>query len=71
MLFGDVVSIYLKEKGIPQAELARLTGLNRQTISAIIVGDSASPTLNNAVLIADALGVSIDEMVSRMKEEES
>ena len=71
MLFGDVVSIYLKEKGIPQAELARLPGLNRQSISAIIVGDSASPTLNNAVLIADALGVSIDEMVSRMKEEES
>ena len=69
MLFGDVVSLYLKEKGISQAELARATGLNKQTISAIIVGDSASPTLNNAVLIADALGVPIDEMVDRMRED--
>lgn len=69
MLFGVVVSAYLKEKGMSQAELARRTGLNKQTISAIIVGDSTSPTLNNAVLIADALGVSIDEMVARMKED--
>lgn len=69
MRFGEVVELYLEEKGINQAELAQRSGLNRQTINAIVVGDSNNPTLNNAVAIADALGVSIQEMVDRMKED--
>ena len=56
MLFGDVVSAYLKEKGMSQAELARRTGLNKQTISAIIRGRRAM-NIPLSLRIENALGL--------------
>lgn len=69
MTFGEVVLLYLDELGITQAELAKRAGYNKQTINALIRANKRSPTLNTAVDIAEALGVSLQEMVDRMEEE--
>lgn len=69
MTFGEVVQLYLKELGITQTELAKRAGYNKQTINALIKERDRSPTLNTAVDIANALGVSLQEMVDRMEGE--
>lgn len=69
MTFGEVVLLYLKELGITQTELAKRAGYNKQTINALIKERDRSPTLNTAVDIANALGVSLQEMVDRMEGE--
>ena len=69
MTFGAVVARYLDEKGISQSELARRVGTGRQTINSIIRNEGLRPTLDTAVAIADALGVPLQEMVDRMREE--
>lgn len=68
MTFGEVVSLYLKEQGINQSELARRMGTARQTVSSICERNRRSPRLDTAMAIADALGVSLQEMVDRMAE---
>lgn len=69
MTFGEVVQLYLKELGITQTELAKRAGYNKQTINALIKERDRSPTLNTAADIANALGVSLQEMVDRMEGE--
>lgn len=69
MTFGEVVSIYLDELGFTQAELAKRTGYNRQTINALIKERDRIPYLDTAVAVADALGVPLQEMVDRTKED--
>jgi len=69
MTFGEVVKLYLDEKGISQSELARRMGTGRQTINSIIMGGRRGPNLDTAIAIANALEVSLGDMVSRMKEE--
>ena len=68
MTYSEVLSLYLTEKGITQSELARRVGVGRQTINNIVVGAVNNPRLDHAVAIADALGVSLQEMVDRMAE---
>ena len=70
MTFGEVVARYLDELGMSQSELARKVGTGRQTINSIIIGGRRGPNLETALSIADALGVSLQEMVDRMKEGE-
>ncbi len=48
-------------KGMTQAQLARLTGVTRQTISNILGRGTCSAT--SAVRLADALNVPIEEIV--------
>ena len=69
MKFGEVVQLYLKEQGISQAELARRMGTGRQTVNSLFDEKRRSPRLETAVAVADALGVTLQEMVDRMREE--
>ena len=48
-------------KDLSQDELAKLTGVSRQTISAIEKGDY-NPTINLCVSICRALGKTLDEL---------
>lgn len=48
-------------KDLSQDELAKLTGVSRQTISAIEKGDY-NPTINLCVSICKALGKTLDEL---------
>lgn len=67
--FGVVLSQYLDELGISQSELARRMGTGRQTLNSIIKGGRRGPTLETAVAISEALGIPLDEMIARMKDD--
>jgi transcriptional regulator with XRE-family HTH domain len=69
MTYGEVVIYYLDKMGVSQSELARRMGTGRQTINSIIKGGRRGPTLDTALAIADALGVPIQDMVDKMKED--
>jgi transcriptional regulator with XRE-family HTH domain len=56
-----------KKKGWTQQKLAERTGLSFNTITKIEQGIGDSPTLKTLVKLADALGISIDELVGRDK----
>lgn len=70
MTYGEVLAWYLEEMGITQSELARRLGTGRQTINSIVKGDRLGPRLDTALHIADALGVSIQDMVAMMKSDD-
>ena len=75
MTYGDVLIYFLKEKGISRAELARRmseslgTEVSRGQVSDLCSGRTKEPTLTRAKAIADALGVSIQEMIDMMEEQ--
>ena len=52
------------EKKMTNDQLAELTGIPLGTLSKILAGISDSPKLVNIVAIADALGVSLDYLIS-------
>lgn len=52
-----------KSKNITQVELEEKTGIPQQMISRYENGNNI-PQLDTAAMIADALGVSLDELVS-------
>lgn len=52
------------EKKITNERLSELTGIPLGTLSKIMAGISDSPKLSNMVLIADALGCTLDYIVS-------
>jgi len=51
-----------KTKGITQTELERLSGVDQTTISDLESGRKRRPSLETAVRIARALGVSPEEL---------
>lgn len=62
-----VKTAYLAElmvkKGMKQTDLAEKTGICRQTISAILNSSSRVPTVTRLKSIADALGVTLDDIM--------
>jgi len=60
--YRDVLSYYLEKQGISPAELARRIDSPRSTVDALLKGRAKEPTLGKAKAIADALGVSLEEM---------
>lgn len=67
MTFGEVFQYYMEKVGMTQSDVARKMGTGRQTINSIIKGGRRGPTLETALGIADALGVSLEDMVYMMK----
>lgn len=70
MEYRFVLAHYLEEQGMTPAELARAIGSTRSTVSALLSGRAKEPTLGKAKAIADALGVSLEEMARMTYEEE-
>ena len=66
MEFNTRLAEILEEKGIRQAELSRKTGLATSLISNYITGKT-SPSLDYALKIANALGITLDDMVGRKR----
>lgn len=61
MTFGERLQSVLDAQGINRAELCRRTGLKSSNLVPYMKKDSErSPKLSTAVLIANALGVSVD-----------
>lgn len=66
MDYKDVLAQYLDELNISPAELSRRIGSPRSTVSALLNGRAKEPTLGTAKAIADALGVSLEEMAEKV-----
>ena len=67
--FGEVVKQYMDERGMTQSKLARLMGTGRQTVNNLLRDGRRGPTLETAVAVAEAFGVTVDELVDKMKED--
>ncbi|HBT64391.1 MAG TPA: XRE family transcriptional regulator [Ruminococcaceae bacterium] len=57
--FKSILSRLLADKDLTQADLCRKTGIPTSLMSNYIKG-SKSPALSNAILIAEALDISLD-----------
>jgi transcriptional regulator with XRE-family HTH domain len=57
---GANIQLILDMKGMTQADLARKSGLSTAVVSQIVSGKTKDPRLSNVVMIANALGVSLD-----------
>lgn len=66
MEYKDVLAYYLEKQNVSGAELARRIGSPRSTITELLKGRSKEPTLGRAKAIADALGVTLEEMAQMM-----
>ena len=64
MGFNENLKLLLLEKNMKQADLCRMTGIQTSLMSENINGRK-SPTIGNAILIADALNISLDDLVGR------
>lgn len=64
MALGENIKQILHDKWMSQAELARTTGVDHTTISKLISGSRSNPSVELVKKIADALGVTVDELIS-------
>jgi len=67
MAFRDNLRETLDFIGMEQKELAAKTGLSLKTIENYVKKDSSLPTVDKALTIAQALGVSVEYLVSGKK----
>lgn len=56
-----------KRKGLTQEKLARLADISNNTLVKIEMGMAKEPTITTIQKLADALGISIDELVGRKR----
>lgn len=56
-----------KKTGWSQQKLAEKAGLSYNTITKIEQGAATMPTIQTMIKIADAFGISLDELVGRKK----
>lgn len=61
MAFSDILRSLLESRGLKQADLCRMTGIDTGLMSTYMSGKKA-PSLSNAILIASALNISLDEL---------
>lgn len=64
MGFNENLKLLLIQKHMKQADLCRMTGIQTSLMSEYINGRK-SPTIRNAILIADAFDISLDTLVGR------
>lgn len=64
MDFQEALRQALRMRGIKQADLCRMSGIDTSLMSNYVSGKK-TPTLANAVAIADALQISLDELAGR------
>ena len=75
MTYGEVLMYYLEIKDISRAELARRISeslgkkVSRGQITELCNGKTKEPTLSRAKAIADALGVTLQEMCDMMEDD--
>ena len=68
MLFSDVLRTEMKEKGVSVIRLAECLNTTRSYVYQLLNGEIKEPTLNRAIDICDALDISIDELVEKIKQ---
>lgn len=66
MEFNEILKQLLEDKGLKQADLCRLAQIQTSLMSEYVSGKK-SPTLKNAIQIADALQISLDKLAGRQE----
>ena len=61
-MFGDNLQTLLDERHLTKSELSKLTGITKGAISRYVAGKQM-PTIRNAMYIADAFRITLDELV--------
>jgi len=56
---------YREKKGISQDKLSKLAGVTLHTITKIESGVTSDPRIETVKKIADALGVSVDDLLKK------
>ena len=64
MLFKNRIAEILSAQNLKQADLCRMTGISTALMSIYVTG-KASPSLDKAEIIANALGCTLDYLVGR------
>jgi len=57
---SERIQYAMDKRGITQADLARMTGMTTSNIAYIVNGKTKDPRFQSVLLIADALGVSLN-----------
>lgn len=60
----------MEEKGIKPAELARLSGVSKQTINELMKGRSKEPTFTKAKMLANGLGIPLQVLADMTDSDE-
>ena len=71
MLFGQALSKVMDEKGVDAVTLSRLSGVTTPYISKIRKGEIVDPTFTKAIALITALGMTPNEFVNTIYEDES
>lgn len=64
MDFSESLNRILQSRGLKQADLCRMSGIPSSAMSNYLSGKKV-PTLTNAIAMADALAISLDELAGR------
>lgn len=68
-MLGEKIKKLLEERGMRQTDLARITGIPKQTINSIVVRNNKSVDFSAMEKIADALDVPIEYFKERPTDE--
>ena len=63
MTRGETMRMWRERARLTQCELAKLSGISQATMCAVEIGRNSGGNLDTIELLADALGLSIDEYV--------
>ena len=69
MRLGETILKHRQARGLSQEKLAELVGVSRQAVSKWEVGD-AIPDTDKLIPLARALGITVDELLGNVPEEE-
>jgi len=61
---GENIKKFSKENGLSKSDLVRETGLDYHTISKIERGITPDPRVHTVAKIADALGITVEELMN-------
>ena len=62
---GKNIKKYRQEKGLSQDKLSKLADLSLNTVVKIELDESPNPTIETIQKIAKALGVSVDDLLTK------
>ena len=64
-MISEKIKYYRKKSGLSQHKLAVKAGLSLTSITHLEQGVATQPTIQTIIKIADALDISIDELIGR------
>lgn len=62
MTLAERIQKLMDERGLTQADLARMTGMTTSNIAYLVNGKTKDPRMMTLIAVAQALGVSLDHL---------